>query len=226
MGNAQRIVDWDQLYPGQFFKAGELAPNEKKILTVSDVELVELEGNKGLQVKGVVSFEGERQKLPLNKTNGICLREMFGRVPYKWVGHRFAIFASPTGGFDGEPCIRIWGSPELAEDLTVTIELPRKKPTKMVMRAMGDEQSLRAAGRRAATKLEAVREPEPMPLGERCQEVHKMIAAAVTDEDLVDLENETCTEEWNARERRSLDRGFARRREAIIAAQASSTVIT
>lgn len=225
MGNAERIVDWDQLYPGQFFKAGELADGQKKMLVVEAVDLVELEGNKGLQIKGVLSFEGERQKLPLNKTNGICLREMFGRVPYKWVGHRFAIFASTTGGFDGEPCIRIWGSPELAADLTVTIELPRKKPTRMTMHAMGDERSLRGAGTRAATKLEAVREPDELQLGERCIEVHKMIAAVVTDDDLVELEGETCTEDWNARERRSLDNGFARRRKQLVDAAIAGGVI-
>jgi hypothetical protein len=196
------------------------------MLVISAVELHELEGNKGLQIKGVLSFENERQQLPLNKTNGICLREMFGRVPYKWVGRRFAIYASATGGYDGEPCIRIWGSPELTEDQVVTIELPRKKPTKMTMHAMGDERSLRAAGQRAAAKLEAVRDPEALPLGERCVEVHKMIAAAVTDDDLVELEAEVCSEEWNARERRSLDNGFARRRKQLIAELAAKTVIT
>jgi len=207
------------LYPGRFFKAGELADGERRILTIADVELHELEGNKGLQVKGVVSFEGERQQLPLNKTNGICLREMFGRVPYKWVGHRFAIYASATGGFDGEPCIRIWGSPELTADLVVTIELPRKKPFKMTMHAMGDERSLREAGQRAARKLEPVREPEPEPLGERCQEVLKMMAGAVVDDDLTDIEADIATESFNTREKRVLDKAFAKRRSQLAAAQ-------
>lgn len=192
------------------------------MLTISDVDVQELEGSKGKEWKGILSFEGERQEWTLNKTNGICLREMFGRVPYKWVGRRFAIYASQTGGMNGEPCIRIWGSPELTEDMVVTIELPRKKPFKMTMHAMGDERSLRAAGQRAAAKLEAVREPEPEALGERCQEVLKMMARAVTDDDLVDIEAETATEEWNAREKRVLDKAFSKRRQQIIAEMAKA----
>lgn len=217
--NAERIVDWDQLYPGQFFKAGELREGERRILTISVVELRELEGNKGVETKGVLSFEGERQQMTLNKTNGICLREMFGRVPYKWVGRRFAIYASPTGGFDGEPCIRIWGSPELTEDVVVTIELPRKKPTKMTMHAMGDERSLQAAGKRAAGKLEAVDGLLPPPLTARCEELLKLMALAVADADLVDIEADYATETFDARETRVLAKAVVKRRHQIITGQ-------
>lgn len=226
MANAERIVDWDQLYPGRFFKTGELKEGERKLLTIADVEVNELEGQKGKEWKGVLSFVGERQQLTLNKTNGICLREMFGRVPYKWVGRRFAIYQSPVGGMNGEPCIRIWGSPDIAEDMVVTIELPRRKPFKLTMHAMGDERSLRAAGQRAAAKLEAVREPDEHPLGDRCQEVLKLMAQSATDDDLTDLEGETCTEEFNPRERRVLDKAFAKRRKQIIVELAAKSVIT
>lgn len=219
--NAERIADWDQLYPGRFFKAGELREGERRILTISDVSLEELEGNKGLQWKGILTLQGERMQLPLNKTNGICLRELFGRVPYKWVGHRFAIYASATGGFDGEPCIRIWGSPELTEDRVVTIELPRKKPFKMTMHAMGDERSLQSAGKRAARKLEPVTDPDEDPLGDRCQELLKMMAGAKNDDALTDIEADFATESFNAREARVLNKALAKRR-----AQLADGVIT
>ena len=59
---------------------------------------------------------------------------MFGRVPYEWVGRRIALFATEWGG---EPCIRIWGSPDIERDIEVLIELPRKRPFPMTMHAMG-----------------------------------------------------------------------------------------
>lgn len=206
---AERIVDWDQLYPGRFWKAGLLAPTERKVLTICGVSLEPLETRKGEQLKGVISFEGETLQLPLNKTNGICLREMFGRVPYKWVGKRFAIFASE---WNGEPAIRIWGSPDIAEDMNVTIELPRRT-FKMLMHAMGDEVSLRRAGQRAAKKVED--EPVSEPLGDRCQEILKMMATAKTDDEVTDIEADYATESFNPREARVLSKAFAKRRKQL-----------
>jgi hypothetical protein len=200
-----KIVDWDQLYPGRFWKAGLLAPDEKKILTVSEVRVEPLETEKGIKEKGVLTFEGEKLQMPLNKTNGVCLREMFGRVPYKWVGHRFAIF---QGVWANEPCIRIWGSPELTEDKPVTIELPKKKPFVLVMHAMGGAQ--RQAAQRPAD--EAPPAPRCTP---RCTEVLQLMAAATTLEDLDDVAADIATEQFNDRETALLDRAHARRLKQI-----------
>lgn len=122
-------VDFDQLYPGRFMKAGEFA-GKKPTMTISSVDLDELEGDKGKQVKGVISFKETDKQWALNKTNGICLREMFGRKPQEWVGHRITLFA---GQWDGEEAIRVWGSPELEGDKEVTVQLPRRRPIKMTM---------------------------------------------------------------------------------------------
>lgn len=125
----EKPVDFDQLYPGRFMKAGEFA-GKKPTMTISSVDLDELEGDKGKQVKGVISFKETDKQWALNKTNGICLREMFGRKPQEWVGHRVTLFA---GQWDGEEAIRVWGSPELEGDKEVTVQLPRRRPIKMTM---------------------------------------------------------------------------------------------
>ena len=122
-------VDWDQLYPGRFLKAGEFL-GRKVTLTISDVELDELEGDKGKKVKGVVSFKETTRQLCLNRTNGICLKAMFGRKLAEWAGKRVTLF---PGNWNGEECIRVWGSPDIAKDEEIVIELPRKKPTRMTM---------------------------------------------------------------------------------------------
>src|SRR5205085_5994632 len=71
-------VDWDELYPGRFLKAVDFK-GKTVTLKISEVKIEELVGDKGPQVKGVISFERTEKQWALNKTNGICLKEMFGR---------------------------------------------------------------------------------------------------------------------------------------------------
>lgn len=122
-------VDWDELYPGRFIKASDFK-GKKVTMRIASVKIEELIGDKGPQVKGVMGFEKTEKQLALNKTNGICLKEMFGKKVQEWVGHRVTLFASI---WNGEECVRVWGSPELAADVGVTIALPRKRPFEMVM---------------------------------------------------------------------------------------------
>lgn len=122
-------VDWDELYPGRFIKATEFK-GQKVTLRISEVRIEELVGDKGPQIKGVIGFERTEKQWALNKTNGLCLREMFGRKVQEWVGKRVTLFPSQ---FDGEDCIRVWGSPDIAEDKQITIALPRRRPFEMTM---------------------------------------------------------------------------------------------
>jgi len=125
-------VDWDQLYPGRFMKAGELL-GKQVTLTIKSVDLDELEGDKGKKVKGIVSFNETPKQLALNRTNGTCLREMFGRAVQEWIGKKVTIH---PGEWNGEPCIRVYGSPDIASDMQIEVALPRRRPIPMVMRAM------------------------------------------------------------------------------------------
>lgn len=129
MASLKKPVDWDELYPGRFLKAGELR-GRQFTLTIESVDLDELEGDKGKKIKGVISFRETPKQLALNKTNGICLREMFGRSLSMWEGKRVTIF---PGQWNGDDCIRIWGSPDIDKDQEITVQLPRKKPFKMTM---------------------------------------------------------------------------------------------
>lgn len=133
-------LDWDELYPGRFIKAGEFK-GKKPTLTITDVKIDELIGDKGPQIKGVISFKETEKQWALNKTNGICLKEMFGRKVQEWVGKRVTLFAAM---WDGEECIRIWGSPEIPQDRDVTVSLPRKRPFSMIMHKVGAGNGARA----------------------------------------------------------------------------------
>ncbi len=125
----KKPVDWDELYPGRFIKAGELH-GKKVTLTIADVTTEELVGDNGKKVKGILSFRETPKAIALNRTNGTCLREMFGRKLSEWVGKRVTIFPDV---WNGEPAIRIWGSPDISSDMSIEVALPRRRPIPMTM---------------------------------------------------------------------------------------------
>jgi hypothetical protein len=123
-------TSYDQLYPGRFIKAAELL-GKKPTLTMLDIELEDLEGDDGKKTKCIISFKETPKKLVACKTNGLCCREMFGKELANWVGKRITLFEDV---WNGEPCIRVWGSPDIAEDLEITVSLPRRRPFKKTLR--------------------------------------------------------------------------------------------
>jgi hypothetical protein len=125
----QKPVEWDELYPGRFIKTGDLK-GKNVTLTIASVDLDELEGETGKKIKGVIGFERTEKQLALNKTNGICLKEMFGKKVQEWVGKRVTLMPSM---WNGEDCIRVYGSPDLPESKEITVSLPRKRPMAMTM---------------------------------------------------------------------------------------------
>lgn len=121
---------FDQLYSGRFLKAGELL-GKKVTLTIADVDVEELEGDGGAKkVKAIISFRETKKQLVACKTNGLCLREMFGKELATWIGKRMTIFEDT---WNGEPCIRVYGSPDIAADFDVEVALPRRRPFKKTM---------------------------------------------------------------------------------------------
>jgi len=100
--------------------------------TISGVSGGIFEGEDGKKdKKALIAFEGRDKKLAANVINCTLLEAMFGPEVEDWVGHAVTLMADRVevaGRFKGEPCVRIKGSPELANPLTVTIALPRRKP--------------------------------------------------------------------------------------------------
>lgn len=127
-------TSYDELYPGRFIKAADLKGKHVTV-TIADVDLEDLEGEDGnAKTKCIISFRGAQKKLVACKTNGLCLREMFGVKLAQWVGKRVTLFESE---WNGEPCIRVWGSPDLPSNLDALISLPRRRPFRMTLHAVG-----------------------------------------------------------------------------------------
>ena len=124
---------YDELYPGRFLKAG-LLKGQKVTLTIKDVDLEGLEDENGKkQQKAILAFDERPMQLVMCKTNGICIKSMFGPALADWLGKRVTLFESQ---WNGEPCIRIWGSPDIPRDQKVVVQLPRRRPIDMVMHAV------------------------------------------------------------------------------------------
>lgn len=123
-------VDFDQLYPGRFIKAGELL-GKKVTLTITDVDVEDLMGEDNKpKAKATLTFKETEKQMVMCKTNGICIKAMFGKKLSDWVGKRVTIFPDT---WNGEPCIRVWGSPDIERDMDVEIALPRRRPFKKTM---------------------------------------------------------------------------------------------
>jgi hypothetical protein len=119
-------MDFDKLYPARFLRAGEFGGRDVT-LTIASVFLEELEGETGKKQKAILSFQGTGKQLVLNKTNGLCVRAMFGRETDAWVGKRVTFYPAEIAFGDSDLAIRVRGSPDLKEPLTFELKLPRKK---------------------------------------------------------------------------------------------------
>jgi hypothetical protein len=159
----KKPVDWDELYPGRFLKAGELH-GKKVTLTISDITTEELVGDSGKKVKGILAFKETPKAIALNRTNGTCLREMFGRKLSEWIGKRITIF---PGEWNGEPCIRIWGSPDIQQDMSIEVALPRRRPIPMTMHVVrpsnGQQRPQQTQQRQTQRREEPADDLDPEP---------------------------------------------------------------
>lgn len=138
-GNSKRKpTTYSELYPGRFLHADHLK-GKHVTLTIADVDIEELVGEKGKEVKAVIAFEKTPLLYVLPKLNGQCLKAMWGANVRDWVGKRVVLF--PTADIfpmkKGEACIRIHGSPDIASDVEVRIAMPQRKPRTLVMKATG-----------------------------------------------------------------------------------------
>jgi hypothetical protein len=127
-------LDYDALFPGRFLKASVLQGRDVT-LEIADVRIEELPAETGgTKVKGIIAFKGKKMELVLNRTNGESIKAMFGRDTGEWIGKRITLF--PTE-WNGEPCIRVKGSPDIAAPVKFELKLPRKKPKATTMLVTG-----------------------------------------------------------------------------------------
>jgi hypothetical protein len=119
---------YSELYPGRFLKA-DMLKGKRVTLTIKNIDVEELIGEKNkAEPKVVVSFAERPLEYVMPKTNGFCMKRMFGNNPHDWIGKRITIYPTTTKfGREDVDCIRIYGSPDIAEDIPCTVPQGRKK---------------------------------------------------------------------------------------------------
>lgn len=143
---------YDHLFPGRFLKAGLLL-GKKVTLSIKDVDTEQLEGEDGKkQVKAILSFKETPMQHVMPKTNALCLKAMFGQNLADWVDKRITIFEST---WNNEPCIRVWGSPDIEADMKVTIQLPRRRPFDMTLHAVKSKSQAQSQSEPLDPRIEA-----------------------------------------------------------------------
>lgn len=153
---------YSELYPGRFLKS-DMFRGQKVTLTISALDIEVLEGEKGKQAKVIATLTGGKKPFDyvMPKTCGFALKRMFGNNPREWVGKRVTWYPTTTKfGRETVDCIRVWGSPDIAADMNITIPQGRKKPLEAVMhKVMPGE-----CGFKGTPNITPAPEPEPQPI--------------------------------------------------------------
>lgn len=137
---------YSEMYPGRFLKA-DMLKGKKVTVTILKIMGEDLIGeNNKAKSEWIVKIKERPLELVLNKTNGYCIMRMFGSDPHAWLEKRITIYPTTTKfGRETLDCIRIWGSPDIAEDLEITVPQGRKKPWETVMHKTGTPTSTNGA---------------------------------------------------------------------------------
>lgn len=124
-------------FVGQYISAAELGEKAVTVtigrVALEKVEQLKEDGSTGGKLKDriVVYFANSKSDRGwlLNRTNAEAINELWGRDTDDWIGHRITLHAQMVRvGPKSEPGIRVKGSPELGENRTFMLKLPRRRP--------------------------------------------------------------------------------------------------
>ncbi len=160
IGQVKEADCFDRLYPGRFLKAG-LLMDKAVTLTIDKVfiETMPDEKNGGERDRGIVAFKETPMQLALNRTNGECLKAMFGKKPKQWTGKKVTFVPEMAKfGKDDVDAIRIKGSPDITQSITIEIKMPKRKPQVRTLVPTGKTQN-----QPAVPKVDSVPPPQDTP---------------------------------------------------------------
>ena len=166
------ILSFDSLYPGRFLKAG-MFNGQPVTYTIKSIQHDEIEGDKGAEKKVVISFRETPFELVLPKINAVAIKAMFGPQVQEWIGKRVTLYGTtaimPFPKKKDEPCIRVFGSPDIKADIRCEWSPPRRKAVVQILKPM-QSPVLTAA----LAAIEAA--PEGAPMGKLQERANQLLA--------------------------------------------------
>jgi hypothetical protein len=107
-------MNFDELYPGRFLKAG-LIPGGIATFTVQSVYREDIEGNDKASV--IMKFFEISYQYVLPKINAVAISEMFGKNVQNWINQQITFYTTnkimPFPSRPQEKVIRVYGSPAI-----------------------------------------------------------------------------------------------------------------
>lgn len=154
--------NYSALFPGRFLKA-DMFKGKKVTLTIKAIfgeDMTDAEDQ--TKAEWIVQFQEKPFEWVMNKTGAYCLFRMWGGNPQSWIGHKVTLFpkAGTWFGEKGE-AIRVWGSPELTEDLPITLKFMRKKAERNM--TMHRVESVSQTPQQASAPQQSVSQPRTLP---------------------------------------------------------------
>jgi hypothetical protein len=133
-GNEKATMSYTDAFPGRFLSADHFK-GKKVTLTVADVYLEPIDKKKKPAL--IMKFVESKLELCLPKTNAYCIKMMFTYKLEDWLGKRITFYPSTCRfGPAMVDCIRVWGSPDIPEDMTLSVPQGRNSPLTMTMHAI------------------------------------------------------------------------------------------
>ncbi len=128
-------MHYEAMLRGDYLAAvefGERTPTFR----IASVSLVDMEMDDGKKkTKGVVYFHETDRGLVMNRTNAEAMARMFGNETNEWAGRRVTLHSVEVQlGPKKVPGIRVLGSPDIPEDITYKLKLPRKRAVDVTLR--------------------------------------------------------------------------------------------
>jgi len=156
---------FDDFYRSKFFTGDDLV-GKKPIYTIVQFYQTELKPEEDGEAQTVIVAKLKETPLMLkiNYTNACCLKAMFGAEFRMCEGKRIVITAERERvGNEQLNTVRIYGSPDLKEDVHVEIKMPfRKTPVKRTLKAPNQQQgSQQQPATQSSQKAPTTRNDDP-----------------------------------------------------------------
>jgi hypothetical protein len=106
--------------------------------TIKSIQHDDIEGEKGTEQKVVLTFQETPFEHVLPKINAVAIKAMFGPQVQEWIGKRVTLYGTtaimPFPKKKDEPCIRVFGSPDIRADVRCEWTPPRRKVVVQILK--------------------------------------------------------------------------------------------
>lgn len=145
-----------------WLKAYMFPATNRMTLTVKEVRRMEVSfDGKEQELHTVMSFQEIKPELTLSKVNIIPIIKMLGNDVKAWQGKRITFYTTneimPHPMRKDEPCIRVYGSPEISQEMNCEWTPPKRRKLVQKLRPTGYNAVVRAVEQAKPEQLETIR---------------------------------------------------------------------